>query len=45
MDDKEHRALAADGLLEKDLEAADHRDTPGANISRGESFVSAAMYV
>ncbi|XP_056154597.1 PVR cell adhesion molecule related 2 like [Lampris incognitus] len=38
---KEH---AADGHQGNDPEAANH-EPPAANISRGESFVSAAMYV
>lgn len=40
----EYKDHAADGLRGNDLEPSSH-EPPAANISRGESFVSAAMYV
>lgn len=42
--DKECKDHAADGHHSNDLDSSNH-EVPAANISRGESFVSPAMYV
>ncbi|XP_030596398.1 PVR cell adhesion molecule related 2 like isoform X2 [Archocentrus centrarchus] len=42
--DNEHKDHAADGHHGNDLDSSNH-EAPTANISRGESFVSPAMYV
>nr|XP_004572706.1 nectin-2 isoform X2 [Maylandia zebra] len=42
--EKERKDHAADGHHSNDLDSSNH-EVPAANISRGESFVSPAMYV